>query len=145
MPVWPAAGIALVAAFYFDAWAAPGIAVGTFAANFFSLGASLPFASLIMVMNTAGPILGAWIIRNRLSNEFKVRKFGDLLVVSASALLLVPFLTALGGIGFKSVLGMVPSSDFLNQFFKWFLAHLFGTILIAAPLFLWLREKIRYE
>jgi len=139
MPIWPAAGLAFVGALYRGWKIAPGIIVGTFLANYISLGAPLQFALLIPVMNTLGPLIGAVIVRRQLSTEFKVTDIKDILIIFSSGLLLVPILTATGGIGFKLLLGLIPFEVFFTAWMKWIVAHLSGTLLIGLPLFIWVR------
>jgi integral membrane sensor domain MASE1 len=61
-PVWPAAGVALAAFILVGYRVWPAIAAGAFAVNYFS--PISPEAALAIAGgNTAGPVLGAWLVR----------------------------------------------------------------------------------
>ncbi|MBI9103145.1 MAG: MASE1 domain-containing protein [Spirochaetales bacterium] len=139
MPIWPAAGLAFVGAFYRGWKIAPGIALGTFLSNYISLGAPLLYALLIPVMNTLGPLVGAALARRKVSLELNLIHIEDVLVIFISGILIVPLLTATGGIGFKWMLGLLPAEVLVTSWLKWFVAHLSGTLLIGIPLFAWVR------
>jgi integral membrane sensor domain MASE1 len=141
MPLWPPAAVALVAAFYRGWGIAPGIAAGTILANHFSLNSSWEYAAAIALMNTVGPLLGASIMRWRVSPRLFIVKPADLLICFLAAYLLPPMLAATGGIGFKYLFGMIPANDMLIGWLKWTLAHSLGTLLFATPVFAWLAFK----
>ena len=106
MPIWPAAGIALIVFFLWNKEVLVGIALGTVLANAVSLGAPIHFALCISIMNTFGPYFVIRIIKNRLVDGEVVKRFSDIFVIFISAYILAPALTAYaGGIGFKLVLG----------------------------------------
>ncbi len=73
MPIWPAAALAFVVAFYRGWRVAPGIAFGTIMANYYSLHATWIYACCIAIMNTLGPIIGATLMRNRISMDFTIQ------------------------------------------------------------------------
>ncbi len=134
MPVWPAASIAFIAAYYFGWKVSPGIALGAIAANYFSLGSSFIFACMISIMNTIGPTVSALLIKKyEHSAEYKIRR-GVFLLIFLGAIL-TPVLTATGGIGSKFILGLIPVDKALSGWLKWALAHMTGTLIIAGPFF----------
>ncbi len=135
MPIWPAAAVALVAAIMMGYRVAPGIVLAAIATNRFSLGSSLVFACCISIMNTVGPVLGAGIIRKKvLCKPLSTWKGHDVTMLLLAGVVLVPALTALGGIVSKWMLGFVPGSDVVPSLLRWFLAHALGTLLFAPPL-----------
>lgn len=137
MPIWPAAALAILAAMR-SGWAvAPGIAAGTILANYFSLNAPLSFAFCISVMNTIGPVLGAAIIKMRITSDLVFKNFTDIIVVLMVGIVLVPMLTALGGIGSKVLLGLLPGDMFWGAYLRWAMAHSLGTLLFALPYIIW--------
>ena len=148
MPIWPAAAIAVIAAFYRSWKIFPGIALGTILANHFSLGASLKFSCCISVMNTIGPIIGANIMRNRISQNLQIKSIKDVIISILAIAVLTPILTACGGIGSKWFSGLIPSQEIFSAWCKWMIAHSTGTIFFAIPLFVWvgvnLRSKIEF-
>ncbi len=141
MPIWPAAALAFVVAFYRGWRVAPGIVVGTVLANHFSLGAPWVFACSIAVMNTFGPLIGANLMRRRVSRELTIGGAGDLAICFLLAVILTPMLTATGGVGFKWLLGLMPGSAVPIAWLKWALAHSTGTLLFATPVFAWLKGR----
>ncbi len=141
MPVWPAAALAFLAAFYRGMAGAPGIALGTVLANHLSLGGPLNYALCIAVMNTLGPVWGAALMRSRVSRNIRISGSGDIWICVLAGLVLTPMLTALGGIGFKWALGLIPKEAVLSAWGKWALAHCLGTLFFAVPVFAWIRER----
>lgn len=144
MPIWPAAAISIIAALY-RGWAiAPGIAVGTILANHFSLGAPWGFSFCISVMNTIGPIVGALLIRKKNGGDIQLRTAGNMLFGFWVALFFVPVLSALGGIGSKFMLGMLPESKVAISIVRWSMAHALGIFIFAVPYFAWLESRVNY-
>lgn len=138
MPIWPPAALAIVAAFYRGWFIAPGIAIGTIFANTFSLGSPFGYACSIALMNTLGPLLGAWIMRRQITSRLLINNLPDLLVCFLAIYLLPPMLAASGGIGFKYLLGMMPASELMIAWLKWTTAHSLGSLLFATPIFAWM-------
>ena len=138
MPIWPAAALAIVTAFYRGWRIAPGIAAGTILANHYSLGGSWGYAVAISVMNAIGPLAGAALARRRVSLDLEIRGLGDIAFCFAAMVVLTPMLTATGGIGSKWLLGLMPGSAVPAAWLKWAMAHAMGTVLFALPVFAWL-------
>lgn len=145
MPVWPAAALAFVAAFYWGWGIAPGLAAGTVLANYLCLGAPLLFAFCISIMNTLGPILGAALIRKRITTQLRINSLGDIGYILIIAVCFVPLLTALGGIGSKFMLGMVPAHKIPILLIRWIVAHALGTLLFALPYLVWVGARKHHE
>jgi PAS domain S-box-containing protein len=141
MPIWPAAALALVVAFFRGLTIAPGIALGVVLADHFSLGIGWSYSLSIAIMNTLGPIAGAALMRNRISLQLKISDAQDLWFCFFSALILVPVLAASGGIGFKWLLGMIPAEAVPVALLKWALAHALATLFFALPAFAWIKGK----
>lgn len=137
MPIWPAAALALLVSFYKGIKVAPGIAVGAILANHFALGSSWTFALCISIMNTLSPELIAYLLRKRLAVHFILYSFKNLCYCFFLAIVLAPILTAIGGIGSKYLLGLMPLSDFIISFYKWSIAHSLGTLFFASPIFIY--------
>ena len=141
MPVWPAASIAFIFAYYYGWIIAPGVILGTIASNYFSLGSSFIFACMISIMNTIGPIVAAKLMRKHEASadtSFKSRLFYFVVL----SLIVAPILTASGGIGSKLLLGLISYEEMMAGWLKWMIAHLTGTLLIAVPFFVF---KIIFE
>ena len=145
MPIWPAAAVAIVAALYRGWTIAPGIAVGSILANHFSLGAPWLFSFCIAVMNTLGPIGGALLIRWKNGGDTHFRNIGNMGLGLLVAVILVPLISALGGIGSKYMLGMLPEGKFVISIVRWSMAHGLGTLFFAVPYFAWSESKVSHE
>jgi len=145
MPVWPSAAVAMVMAFCRGWKIAPGLAIGTILANHFSLSSPLGYAFSLALMNTAGPLLGASIIRRQVSSRLAIGGFVDLLICFCAILIITPMLTATGGIGFKFFFGMIPASGIVVGWLKWTIAHSLGALLFATPVFAWMALKEPWE
>lgn len=143
LPVWPAAGLAFAAALHGGWWAAPGLAIGTVLANQVSLGApwGLGLAIGIADMNTLGPVLGAALLRWRVTRHLRIRSLTDLLICLGITLALGPLLTASGGIGTKWLLGLAATPDIPIQIARWMMAHAAGTLLVGVPLLISLKGR----
>ncbi|MGD9949348.1 MAG: MASE1 domain-containing protein [Desulfobulbus sp.] len=137
MPVWPSAALAIIVAFYRGWFIALGLALGTILANYCILGASLPYALCIALMNTLGPLAGGYLLRRQVSAQLKIKGVGDLLVFFFAVVLLPPAMTAAGGIGSKWLLGLIPADELFFGWLKWAIAHCLGTLLFATPVFAW--------
>lgn len=145
MPVWPSAAVAIVMAFCRGWKIAPGIAAGTILANHFSLNSPLGYAFSLALMNTAGPLLGASIMRRQVSPRLAIGGLVDLLVCFCAIVIVPPMLTATGGIGFKFFFGMIPASAIVAGWLKWTIAHSLGALLFATPVFAWMALKEPWE
>lgn len=145
MPVWPAAGVAILYSLYIGWAVAPGIAVGVIFATHFSLGASWAFAVGISVMNTLGPELGAELIRRKVGRKLRFKSFGELVFVMSVGIGLVPLLAGLGGITSKYILGLLPDGEFAVSVARWSLAHSFGNIILAMPVLVWIESRKNHE
>jgi integral membrane sensor domain MASE1 len=141
MPVWPPAAVAIVMAFYRGWKIAPSLAVGTILANHVSLSSPLGYAFSLALMNTAGPILGASIIRRQVSPRLAIGNLVDLLICFCAIMIVPPVLIATGGIGFKFFFGLIPASGIVVGWLKWTIAHSLGALLFATPVFAWMALK----
>ncbi|NDV22423.1 MASE1 domain-containing protein [Desulfovibrio sp. JC022] len=144
MPIWPAAAVAITAALYRGWSIAPGLALGTILANHFSLGAPWGFAFCIAVMNTLAPVLGALLIKKNNGGDLHFRSVGNMGFAIVVGVLLVPLLTALGGIGSKFMLGMLPESKVVISIMRWAMAHALGTVIFAVPYFAWQESRVNH-
>ena len=140
MPIWPAAALALLVSFYKGMKVAPGIAAGAILANHFALRSSWTFACCISIMNTLSPELIAYLLRKRLSAHYILQSFKNFCLCFFLAIILAPILTAMGGIGSKYLLGLMPINDFTISFLKWAMAHSLGTLFFASPIFVYFMD-----
>jgi integral membrane sensor domain MASE1 len=93
-------------------------------------------------MNSVGPVLGAALLRRRVTWHLHIRSLTDLLVCLGIALALIPMLTACGGIGTKWLLGLTASPEMPIQLARWMVAHAAGTVLVGVPLLIWWKGRV---
>ncbi|WP_031484762.1 MASE1 domain-containing protein [Maridesulfovibrio frigidus] len=141
MPIWPAAALALIVALYRGWSVAVGIAVGVVLADYFTLGVALKLAASISVANTLGPVLGAILIKKRISRELKIKSLRDFIIVFLIGLIFVPFVASLGGIGSLLFFGELSSGMALSFMVRWGMAHSLGTLLFALPYLIWAESR----
>ncbi len=136
MPIWPAAGLAIAAAYRFDWRAVPGLYFGALLANAVTLGAGWRLAAVIGIMNSLAPWLaarGAGAQTGKRAPFLSMREFATFALL---AVLIHPALTATGGIGGRLFFGDITPSEFLERWQHWWLGHAVGTILFGPILLL---------
>jgi signal transduction histidine kinase len=132
--VWPSSGIALVALLTLGLAVAPGIAIGSFLANV-SGGVPVAVAAVIGTGSMVGA-LTATILLNRatrfqitLDRINHVLAFVGLAAVTSTAVSALVGTTALlGG-------GLLPVTEYVTAFLKWWLGDMMGVLVVAPPLF----------
>lgn len=145
MPIWPPAGLALVACLYRGWKIAPGIAMGVIFSNHFSLGAAWDYSASVAIFNTLGPMVGAAIIKWRITEKLEFNNGMDVFIFFLAALVVKPMLAALGGVGFKYYFGLISGDLFFKAFLKWMVAHILGTIFLGVPLLTFIKMKYYNE
>ncbi len=133
-PVWPPAGIALVAMLVVGYRVWPGVAIGAFLVNFFT---PIPHVAAlgIAVGNTVGPLAGAWLLRRIPGFQPSLTRLRDVLGLIVFA--------AVGATGISATIGSIilsftpvnPWSSFGRAWLVWWLGDAMG-VLIVAPLVL---------
>ena len=150
-PVWPAAGIALAAAWLAGCWVAPGLFAGAVLANAVSLNAPWPVAAGIGVMNTLGPLLAVDLIHRcrALSPAWQgtgvpdhpFARLMDLMWFFALGVVLHAALTATGGVAALVLGGADSLSAAPAAWLEWWTAHAAGTVLFAPAVMLLARGR----
>jgi diguanylate cyclase (GGDEF)-like protein len=137
-PFWPAAGVALFAAFL-GGWAVwPAIFLGSFAANAILFGSPPETAAAISLTNMLGPGIGAELLRRGLGRWEswglrEVRRFLAYGVVLHAAI------TGFGGA--TVIAGFADMEAWAGLFARWFVSDVAGALLIAPPAILWWQER----
>lgn len=136
-PIWPAAALALSAAFVLGSRVAPGIYLGALFANWLSLQAPLPVALGIAMMNTLAPVIMAHFIHQytRLTPPFK--SVPDIFIFVLFGVVLHAALTATGGVVSLWLGGRIELETLPFVWLRWWLAHASGAVLLAPTLILW--------
>ena len=133
-PVWPPAGIALVAMLVVGYRIWPAVAIGAFLVNFFTpIG---PEAALgIAVGNTVGPLTGAWLLRRIPGFQPSLTRLRDVLGLIVFGALGATAISATLGSIVLSLTPVNPWSTFGRAWLIWWLGDAMG-VLIVAPLVL---------
>jgi PAS domain S-box-containing protein len=141
MPIWPAVAVAFVAALIRGWKVAPGIAAGTILANTLSLGGSVVFASGIAVMNTAGPVLAAYLCRRNTSSINPFQTLRDTFIFLFYGVILVSLMCSIGAEFFKWVLGLIQPENIPLDWLKFMLALATGSLLFTPVITGWFFER----
>ncbi len=138
-PVWPPAGIALAAILLFGYRVAPAVAIGAFLVNFFS---PIPHAAAVglAVGNTAGPMLGAWLLGRFPGSEARLTRLRDVLALTLVAAPAAAALSATIGNGVLFLTGVNPWATFPAAWTVWWLGDTMG-VLILTPLLITLAVR----
>jgi PAS domain S-box-containing protein len=138
-PVWPAAGIALAAFLLVGYRVWPAIAAAAFVVNYLSP-ISRQTALVIAAGNTAGPVVGAWLVRRLPGFRPSLSRVDD---VTGLMLLAVPASAAISATVGVTILFMMhvdPWARFWPAWIVWWLGDTTGALLVA-PLALTLLNR----
>lgn len=134
--IWPPAGVALAAFFWFGYRAWPGIFIGALALNI-TLTPFLPSIQ-IAITNTLGPLLGFWLLQRYANkNIFDSTKTMALFFLSIIAASMV---TSFGGVFSLWVHALVSKTVVVMVWTGWFLGDLIG-FLFVTPLLVAVRRE----
>jgi integral membrane sensor domain MASE1 len=139
-PVWPAAGIALPALLLVGYRVWPAIAAGAFVVNFLS--PISPSAALaIAAGNTAGPVVGAWLVQRIPGFRPSLSGLDDVLGVILLAAPSSAAISATVGVTVLFITHVDPWTRFWPAWVVWWLGDATGVLLVAPlALTLWTRN-----
>ncbi|MBL8831601.1 MAG: MASE1 domain-containing protein [Rhodospirillales bacterium] len=137
-PIWLPASVAMVAAMAGGLGAAPGIYVGAFVANFVLFDPPVAEAAAIAATNTAGPLLGAALLRHWHPRRGLFDSFSGVVAFLVSTTLVAPAITALGGATALTIGKPFDGALFYEIWLGWWLSDSGGTLFLAAAAMLWL-------
>jgi phosphoserine phosphatase RsbU/P len=140
-PIWPAAGTALAALLLLGYRVWPAIAGAAFVVNYFSP-LSLPAALAIAAGNTAGPVVGAWLVRRLPGFRSSLNGLTDVLALIGIAVPASAALSATVGVAVLYVTHVDPWARSWPAWIVWWLGDATGALLIA-PLALTARRRPR--
>ncbi len=138
-PVWPAAGTALAALLLLGYRVWPAIASAAFVVNYFSP-VSLQAALAIAAGNTAGPVVGAWLVRRLPGFRPSLNGLTDVLALIGIAVPASAALSATVGVTVLYVTHVDPWARSWPAWIVWWLGDATGALLIA-PLVLTIRRR----
>lgn len=149
-PIWPPAGIALVAVLFLGYPVAAGVFVGALASNFFTLdftsfpnGPVMIASFLTATGNTLEALIGAYLIRRFLEGDYIFQNIKNTLVFVVFGAFLSAAVSSF--IGVSGMLAVINDwSLYWSALFTWWLGDVTGTVLIA-PLFLSWEKRDRAQ
>ena len=140
-PVWPPAGIALAALLLVGYRVWPAIAAGAFLVNFLSP-ISLVGAIALAAGNTAGPMVGAWLVQRFPGFRPALSRLDDVLGLMLIAAPVGAVISATIGVTVLFITHVNPWFQFWPAWLVWWLGDTLG-VLIVTPLALTLLKQKR--
>jgi GGDEF domain-containing protein len=139
-PLWPGAGVALFAVVVGGWTVAPGVFVGSAAANGVLFTAPAKSVMLISFTNTLGPLVGGLLLRRTFPPRHPVFLLGDVGRLLLYGVVVHAAITALGGTLALALLSEANDSSG-RTFLAWMISDSAGALLIAAPAILWCIDR----
>ncbi|MBI3505237.1 MAG: MASE1 domain-containing protein [Proteobacteria bacterium] len=137
-PIWLPASVAMVAAMAGGLGVAPGIFIGAFVSNFVLFHPPVAEAAAIAATNTAGPLLGAALLRHWHPRKGLFDSFTGVVAFLVSTTLVAPAITALGGATALTIDKPFDGAVFYEIWVGWWLSDSGGTLFLLAAAILWL-------
>jgi signal transduction histidine kinase len=137
-PIWLPASVAMIAAIAGGLGAAPGIYIGAFMSNYVLFDPPIAEAAAIAATNTAGPLIGAALLRRWHPHRGLFDSFTGVVAFLVSTTLVAPAVTALGGAATLSIGAAMDAATFYSIWVGWWLSDSGGTLFLAAAAMLWL-------
>lgn len=146
-PVWPPSGIAFAALLHFGYRVWPGILIGAFAANVFTLmvnsPSNIPFtiiASLGIGMgNALEAIFGVYLLHRFVGLENPLYHTRNVFKLAVVALVMCLVASIIGSC-MLAVLGIVSLEIYPETWFTWWVGDVTGVIMMAPILLTWYRN-----
>ncbi|MEM5388506.1 MASE1 domain-containing protein [Paraburkholderia phymatum] len=132
--VWPSSGIALVALLALGFRVAPGIAIGSFLANV-SGGVPVAVAAVIGTGSMVGTLTAAIVLSRATRFQITLDRVNDVLAFICVAAVMSTAVSALVGTTALLGGGLVPATQYVTAFLKWWLGDMMGVLVVAPPLF----------
>ncbi len=134
--VWPPTGIAVAALLLFGNRMWPGVFLGALISNAMTSEPAYTAAG-IAVGNTLGPIIAAAGLRRFIDFDFAMERLRDVLglVLVGSAFAMT--VTATNGVLNLAIAGIVPWSEYWQNWWLWWVGDTMGVLLIAPLILTW--------
>ena len=139
-PVWPPAGIALAALLLVGYRVWPAIAAGAFLVNFLSP-ISLVGAIALAAGNTAGPVVGAWLVQRLPGFRPALNRLGDVLGLILIAAPVGAVISATVGVTVLFITHVNPWFQFWPAWLIWWLGDTLGVLIVTPLALTLLRQK----
>lgn len=141
--IWPPTGVALAVLLLYGVELWPGIALGTFAANFLISG-SIPIAMGIAFGNTIESIVGVYVLRRFINFDYSLEHLRDSLGFIFVALSL-PIISATMGILTLLAAGVLTSDMVGPAWITWWIGDVLGTLTVTPFLVCWLARPFFWK
>ena len=139
--VWPPSGIALAAVLLFGYDVFPGLFVGD--AVVAILENHPPLVWVIGPLgNTLGAVGGAWLLREYVDFDLRLRRLRDVLWLALIGGLVGTFVSATLGVGVLVTTGRIATADTLSALLTWWLGDTVG-VTVFAPALLVVGNRLR--
>lgn len=139
-PVWPPAGIALAALLLVGYRVWPAIAAGAFLLNFLSP-ISLVGAIALAAGNTAGPVVGAWLVQRLPGFRPALSRLDDVLGLILIAAPVGAVISATVGVTVLFITHVNPWFQFWPAWLIWWLGDTLGVLIVTPLALTLLRQK----
>jgi signal transduction histidine kinase len=137
-PIWLPASVAMVGALAGGNAIVPGIFAGAFFANYVLFDPPVAEAAAIAATNTAGPVIGAALLRRLHPRQGLFDSFAGAVAFLVATTLVAPAITALGGAAALSLGRPFDPGAFYAIWLGWWLSDSGGTLFLAGSAMLWL-------
>jgi PAS domain S-box-containing protein len=139
-PVWPPAGIALAALLLVGYRVWPAIAAGAFLVNFLS---PIPLVGAIALAagNTAGPLVGAWLVQRFPGFRPALSRLDDVLGLILIAAPVGAVISATVGVTVLFITHVNPWFQFWPAWLVWWLGDTLGVLIVTPLALTLLRQK----
>jgi PAS domain S-box-containing protein len=139
-PVWPPAGIALAALLLVGYRVWPAIAAGAFLVNFLSP-ISVIGAIALAAGNTAGPVVGAWLVQHLPGFRPALSRLHDVLGLILIAAPAGAVVSAAVGVTVLFITHVDPWFQFWPAWLVWWLGDTLGVLIVTTLALTLLRQK----
>jgi PAS domain S-box-containing protein len=139
-PLWPAAGVALASVLMFGYRIWPAVALGALIVNFFT---GIPHLAAVGIAlgNTAGPLCGAWLLRQLPQFRPSLTRLRDVLGMGILGAFCGTAISATVGASVLLLAGVNAWSGFASSWLMWWWGDALG-VLIVTPLALTFTELL---
>jgi signal transduction histidine kinase len=134
--VWPPTGIALAALLLGGRRMWPAIFLGAFSVNALSNEPVLT-AIGIAVGNTAGPMLGAFLLQRATGFDPQLSRLSDVWSLAFLGCAVAMIVTATNGVINLALAGIIPWRDAYSVWWVWWLGDTMGALLVAPVILTW--------
>ncbi|MHB1666720.1 MAG: sensor domain-containing diguanylate cyclase [Thiomonas sp.] len=139
--LWPSSAVAVFGVMVGGWAAAPGIALGAYLANAFSVGWSPLAALCIATGNTVGVLIAWWLLQRLRRPWTGLQGTGNTLAFIVTLGLLAPAFSAGGGMLATLLPPLPPMHNLGGLWLSWLVGDICSVLIFAPPLVLWWERR----